>query len=292
MEVHSSAAAAVAVLTAVFALGLLPVTAAEASIASYWFAGFGVALAVFASLLLHELAHAAVARRYGVGTRRVVLWLLGGAAEQDTPAPTPLADAVIAVAGPLASAALGVTSWAVALVMAPLLSPTALAALLWLGTANLAWAVFVLLPGAPLDGGRILRALVWSRTRDRHHGDRTARRGGRALGVLLLSAGAAVVILFGQFVGVWFAVAGWALWAPRTITSAETGPDAVPRSRSRGDIPARRGSPTRGRDPAPARQQPPHEGEPGCHVHTASTRRSWSVSTTRRRPCAPSGGRH
>ncbi|EHY87920.1 hypothetical protein SacazDRAFT_00973, partial [Saccharomonospora azurea NA-128] len=68
VEVHSSAAAAVAVLTAVFALGLLPVTAAEASIASYWFAGFGVALAVFASLLLHELAHAAVARRYGVGT--------------------------------------------------------------------------------------------------------------------------------------------------------------------------------------------------------------------------------
>jgi Zn-dependent protease len=227
VEVHPSAAVPLVVLTSLFALGLLPVAAPGATAASYWFAGLGVALAFAASLLLHELAHAALARRYGVGTRRIVLWSFGGAAEQTAPLPHPRADAVVAAAGPLVNAAIGLVCWTVALVVAPFLPPTPLAALLWLGAANLVASVFALLPGAPLDGGRLLRALVWARTGDRDSADRTARRWGRALGTLLLSVGSAVVILFGQFVGVWFAVAGWGLWAPRTIGGPEPDPEAL-----------------------------------------------------------------
>ncbi len=227
LDVHVSAAVAVVVLTSVLALGLLPVTAPAQPAALYWLGGLAVAVGFFASVVLHELAHAVAALRYGVATRRVVLWLLGGTAEQKTFPPGPRADAVIAVAGPVASAGVGLVCWAVVLTFEPLLSATALASLLWLGLANLAFAVFALLPGAPLDGGRLVRAVVWSRTRDRDRADQVARRCGRVLGGVLMACGAATVVLFGQFVAIWVAVAGWVLLNTRTVEVNAAGTDTV-----------------------------------------------------------------
>ncbi len=227
LDVHSSAAAAVVVLTSVLALGLLPVTAPGQPAALYWLGGLAVAVGFFASVVLHELAHAMAALRYGVTTRRVVLWLLGGTAEQETSPPGPRADAVIAVAGPVASAGVGLACWALALAAEPLLSATALASLLWLGLANLAFALFALLPGAPLDGGRLVRAVVWSRTRDRGQADRVAQRCGRVLGAVLVTFGAATVVLFGQFFAIWAAVAGWGLLSTRTVGATAADADTV-----------------------------------------------------------------
>lgn len=223
VEVHASALGAVVVATSVLALGLLPVTAQGQPAVLHWSAGLAVALAFFATVVVHELAHAAAARRYGIMTHRIVLWLLGASGQSRPPPPHPRADAVIAVAGPAASVAMGSTCWAVALAVEPLLAPAAIAALLWLGLANLAFAVFTLLPGAPLDGGRLVRAAVWRWTGDRDHAESVARRSGRVLGSALVACGAATVILFGQFVGLWLAVAGWVLLGTKAAVPGETG---------------------------------------------------------------------
>ncbi|OQO93877.1 peptidase [Saccharomonospora piscinae] len=217
LRLHPSSAVTVVVLTSTLALGLLPVTAADRAPAWYWLGGLAVALAFLACVVVHEVAHVLAARRHGVGTERITLWLLGGVAERDSEAPGPRADAVIAVAGPAASVLTGAVFWAVALVAQPMLAPVPLASLLWLGTANLLLALVALLPGSPLDGGRLVRALVWARTGDRARGERVARRCGRVIGVLLLAGGAVEVILFGQFVGIWLSVLGWLVLGTRTL---------------------------------------------------------------------------
>ena len=134
---------------------------------------------------------------------------------------------VLAVRASPPEIAPGETTTLDALTVEPLLSPTALAVLLWLGLANLVFCVFTLLPGAPLDGGRLVRAAVWSRTRDRERAERVARRCGSALGATLMACGAAAVILFGQFVAIWLAVAGWLLLSARAVGSTSGGEDTV-----------------------------------------------------------------
>lgn len=211
LELHLSATVAVTVLTSVLALGLLPVTAPDEPTVRYWFGGLAVTLALLASVVVHELAHALVGRRYGVRTRRVTLWLFGGAAERAGTPPSPRAEALIAAAGPGTSAALGLACWLLALLVDPVLPSVPLVSLLWLGTANLVFAGIALLPGAPLDGGGLVRALVWARTNDRQHAGQVADRCGKTLGAALVAGGVVEVVLFGQFVGIWLAVLGWAL---------------------------------------------------------------------------------
>lgn len=227
LELRLSAVVGVAVLTTILALKLLPVTTPDEPSVRYWFGGLAVALAFLASVVVHELAHAFVARRHGVPTRRVVLWLFGGAAEQTAAPANPRAEAMIAVSGPATSVVLGLICWASALLVDPLLPSVPLVSLLWLGTANFVFAGVALLPGTPLDGGRLVRALVWARTNDRGHADRVARRCGKVLGTALIAVGTAEVFLFGQFVGIWLAILGWALSGVATAERLHPGTDTV-----------------------------------------------------------------
>jgi Zn-dependent protease len=164
-----------------------------------------------ASLLAHELAHALVARHHGVRVRRITLWLLGGVAELDGRAPHPRGDLLIAAAGPLVSLSTGVV-FAVAAVAVLALGggPLATAALAWLAVVNTVLAVFNLLPGAPLDGGRVLAAALWWLRGDRAAAHRTACRAGVVLGWLLVAAGL-TQILTANLGGLWLAVLGWFL---------------------------------------------------------------------------------
>ena len=141
------------------ATGALPASVPNASTTAYWAtAGVGV-VAFFLSILLHELAHALVARRYGVQTDGIELWLLGGMARLNRDAPSPKADGLIAVAGPLASILVGAAFIGAAIGLDAVgVWPLVPAMIAWLGIVNIIIAVFNLLPGAPLDGGRILRA--------------------------------------------------------------------------------------------------------------------------------------
>jgi Zn-dependent protease len=123
----------------------------------------GAAL-VFASLIAHELAHALVARRFGVGTHAITLFLFGGAAILESEPPTPRAEIAIAIAGPIASAILGGLAFGGDSLFARLGGPAAGAAsdlCAILASSNLAIALFNLLPAFPMDGGRLVRAVLW-----------------------------------------------------------------------------------------------------------------------------------
>jgi Zn-dependent protease len=191
------------------AVSVLPAGAPGQATTAYWTAAAVASIMFMVGLLAHELAHALTARHYGVRVRRITLWLLGGVAELDGQAPHARGDLLIAVAGPLTSlAAAGAV--AVAAVAASMVSAGALivTALIWLAVVNAVLAVFNLLPGAPLDGGRVLAAVLWWLRGDRVAARRTAARAGTILGILLIGAGIAEILLLANLGGLWLAVLG------------------------------------------------------------------------------------
>ncbi|BCB89541.1 site-2 protease family protein [Phytohabitans suffuscus] len=188
---------------------VLPANAPERPAGAYWVVALAVAATFLGSVLAHEMAHALIARRYGVRVRRITLWLLGGMAELDGQPPHARADLLIALAGPAASAGCAVLfGVAAAGVHTAGGSPLAEASLAWLALVNGVLAVFNLLPGAPLDGGRVLRAILWWARGDRAAAQRTAGRLGVGLGVLLLAAGAAEVVFAADVGGLWLMLLG------------------------------------------------------------------------------------
>ena len=179
--------------------------------AVHWVVGAVSALGVLVSVLGHELAHALTARRLGVDADRVVLGFIGGLAPFEIQGRRPRDEVAIALVGP------GV-SIAVALVLLPLgllliERSDALAAvgsgLLVVGTLDLALAVLSLLPGLPLDGGRIVRALAWARTRDPRLASRLAARLGRWTGMALAAIGVVVALGIDPPTGVMVFSLGW-----------------------------------------------------------------------------------
>ncbi|MCM0674273.1 M50 family metallopeptidase [Micromonospora phytophila] len=143
--------------------------------------GFGFVVSLLGSVLLHELGHALTARRYGIGVRGITLELLGGYTEMDRDAPTPRVDLLVSLAGPAVSAVLGVLAVAATLALPDRTVANQLA--FQLAVSNVIVALFNILPGLPLDGGRALRAAVWALTRDRHRGTEVAGWVGRAVAV-------------------------------------------------------------------------------------------------------------
>ncbi|MDR9391470.1 MAG: site-2 protease family protein [Trueperaceae bacterium] len=127
--------------------------------ATPWLLGLAGALGLVLSVLLHELAHALVARRFGVTIREIRLWILGGIAQFDEMPERPRDEAIVAIAGPVASLLLGVGLGGVVAVVGAS-AGVALVVLAYLATVNVVLAVFNLLPALPMDGGRVLRALL------------------------------------------------------------------------------------------------------------------------------------
>ena len=186
--------------------GVLPSGAKGHSTATYWLCG-GLGAALFiASVAVHELAHAIVARRCGIPVTRMTLRLLGGLTEMSGEPPTPRADAAVAAAGPAASVALVIAygGIAVSLGTSHVLGVT----FLWLASINLILVVLNLLPAAPLDGGRLLRAWLWHRGGDRAAATATAARAGHGVGLVLMGLGA-LYVLFGWLDGLWLLLVGW-----------------------------------------------------------------------------------
>jgi Zn-dependent protease len=145
----------------------------------------GFVLVLLVSVLLHELGHAVVARRHGIGVRAITLELLGGYTEMTGDSPTPRADALVSLVGPAISAGLGGLGLALQSLMPPHTIAEQLA--FQLAWSNLIVAVFNALPGLPLDGGRALRALVWALTGNRHTGTRVAAWVGRVIALATLA---------------------------------------------------------------------------------------------------------
>ena len=169
------------------------------------------ALAFFASLLLHELGHAVVARREGMEIEGITLWLFGGVARFKGMFPSAGAELRIALAGPAVSLVLGLLFLGAA---AALPLPDAVDGVVeWLGRINLILLAFNMLPALPLDGGRVLRALLWLRSGDFTGATTAAGALGRAFGNFLMIMGALTLLLAGAPGGLWFIAIGFFLSA-------------------------------------------------------------------------------
>lgn len=176
------------------------------------------ALLLFASVVVHEFAHALVARRFGVQTRGITLFIFGGVATLENEPPTARAEAAIAIAGPLMSGFVALASYGVTYLLdragpSPIADATSLI-FAYIAVANSVLAVFNLVPAFPMDGGRILRALIWMRTRDR----RAATIAAALVGVTLaLCIGVASLVMLGSthaWPYAWYAtLAGFVAWS-------------------------------------------------------------------------------
>ena len=208
---HWTVLVVVVLLGQVLALSVLPTLAPGQPPWAYWSAGAVGAVALIGALLAHELAHAVVARRTGVGVRRITLWLLGGVSELDGRPTEPATEVRVALAGPATSLALGVVLGALAgAADVAGASRLVVATLSWLATMNVVLGVFNLLPGTPLDGGRVLHGLLWRRTGDPAKATRITSNAGRFLGALLAGVGVLMAVA-GRFDGLWLVLVGWFL---------------------------------------------------------------------------------
>jgi Zn-dependent protease/predicted transcriptional regulator len=190
------------------ARGIFPTTNPDLSDGTHFAMAVVAALAFFCSLLLHELGHALQARRDGIAIEGITLWLFGGVARFKGAFPSAGAEFRVAVAGPLVSLVLGVLFVLLALAGLPEAVDGVLA---WLGFINLMLLAFNLLPALPLDGGRVLRSLLWRRKGDLGQATRIAADVGRGFGYFFIAIGVAMFILQGSFSGAWLAFLGWFL---------------------------------------------------------------------------------
>jgi Zn-dependent protease/predicted transcriptional regulator len=199
-----------ALLVAGLAAGRFPLVAPERSGGAHLLAALVAALLFFASLLAHELSHAIVARRNGIEVEGITLWMFGGVAKLQGEAASPGAELRIAGVGPLVSLALGALFgalwWGTAALLGTGLTREVLQ---WLAIINVALAIFNLAPAAPLDGGRVLRALLWWRRGDRTSAAVTAARAGRLFGFLLVALGVVQLLLVPGFGGLWLVLIGF-----------------------------------------------------------------------------------
>jgi Zn-dependent protease/CBS domain-containing protein len=213
------------------ALGLFPEWHPDWGPALVWATAVGAAAGLFASVLVHELSHALVGRARGIVVRRITLFVFGGIAQMEQEPPNWRAELWMAIVGPITSAVLGALSLLAAGVSlgpgaAELEDPAQLFAalgvggtlLLWLGQVNLILAAFNLVPAFPLDGGRVLRALMWAASGNLRRATRWASGAGQAFAWFLIATGVAMMLgdrvpFFGGGLvgGLWIAFIGWFL---------------------------------------------------------------------------------
>lgn len=180
------------------------------TLAEHYVMAFLTSLLFFVSILLHELAHSFVALAKGIPVRAITLFVFGGVAQIGREPDRPAVEFQIAVAGPIASFVLAVAFGGLAAATEDRFEH--LAALAdWLASINLALAVFNLIPGFPLDGGRIFRAAVWQVTGSLTRATRIAARSGQLFAYVFMFGGIAVGFTANWFSGLWLAFIGWFL---------------------------------------------------------------------------------
>jgi Zn-dependent protease len=172
-----------------------------------WVMGFAMALLLFGSVLLHELGHSVAAKLQGIGVNSITLFLFGGIASIDRESKTPWNALKVAIAGPLVSFGLFLLLSGLVQV-SPLPAPMRLV-LVNVAYINLVLTLFNLIPGLPLDGGQVLKAVVWKVTNSRIQGIRWAARSGQILGWLAIALGLGRIVINQDYSGLWIAAIGW-----------------------------------------------------------------------------------
>lgn len=233
IDIHLDWSLLIVFFLIVFSLGgtLFPSWHPEWSPAQSWLTALAAALLFFASVLLHELSHALMGRRYGVEVKRISLFVFGGVARLTNEPHHWRAELWMAIVGPITSLVIGVICAMLATAISGVAeinpdNPRQMLAslgpistlLLWLGQINIVLALFNLVPGFPLDGGRVLRAALWGMTGNLRQATRWASAAGQFFAWLLIFSGVAMMLglrvpIFGTgFVGgLWISFIGWFL---------------------------------------------------------------------------------
>jgi Zn-dependent protease len=206
------------------ATGVIPAAAPGTSVLVAWLVGAGGALLLIASLTAHELAHSLVARHRGVDVQDITLWVFGGVSHIRGDWGSARTETLVAVVGPAVTLVLTGLFFAIAAGLAAFGAPVlAVVVLEWLAAVNFMLLVFNLVPAFPLDGGRILRGILWARRGDRASATASAARGGRVFAVLLMGVGVVDFVLTNDLGGIWLVFIGWFLdGATRTEQQGET----------------------------------------------------------------------
>jgi Zn-dependent protease/CBS domain-containing protein len=180
-----------------------------------WISAVVTGLLFFSALVVHELSHALTARARGLPVGAITLFALGGVSRIEREPERPATEFLIGIVGPLTSAVVGLVCLVLALGLGwePGADPSrpVLAVLVWLGYINFGLAVFNMVPGYPLDGGRVVRALAWWSTGDATRATRFAARGGQAVAYLLIVLGLLRFFAGAGLGGLWIAFIGWFL---------------------------------------------------------------------------------
>lgn len=180
--------------------------------ATYWFVGVLTALLFFASVLAHEFSHSLVARARGIPVQSIMLFVFGGVSALGGEPRRARDEFWIAIVGPLTSFVISAIAFAAWLAAATADATVIKAITAYLALINLSVGIFNLLPGFPLDGGRVLRAGVWGARRNLLEATRVAAGAGQVLAALLIGFGVFLVLATGLLSGVWLMLIGWFLW--------------------------------------------------------------------------------
>ncbi len=182
------------------ATSLFPSMYPDLSNTAYWWMGVAGALGLFASILLHELGHSVVAQRFGVEMKGITLFIFGGVAEMSSEPPSAKAEFWVAIAGPVVSVVLAIAFYGASLASGSWL-PVPVAAVIWyLGLINAVVVGFNLIPAFPLDGGRVLRSILWAVKGSLRQATQITAAIGSGFGVFLILLGI-LSIVGGNFVG-------------------------------------------------------------------------------------------
>jgi Zn-dependent protease/CBS domain-containing protein len=205
IEINASWVLIYALITWTLAVGYFPRQLPGLEPLAYWANGLLAALLLFASVLIHELAHSLIAIRNGLTVSGITLHLLGGVSQLDDEPPDPRTEFLMAAAGPLASLVIALALWLARLGVD---APWGDAILTYLIYVNAAVGVFNLIPGFPLDGGRVMRAIVWGRTGDFPRATAVASRVGRGVAIGLVVLGTWQAFAGSFLSGLWLVLIG------------------------------------------------------------------------------------
>lgn len=186
-----------------------PSVAPQLPQSSYWIKGVLAALLLFLSVAIHELSHSLVAMRYRLEIESITLFIFGGVAQMKGEPPSPQAEFRIAIAGPLASFALAGVFYILELNTSDLGVRSLFA---YVSNINLILGIFNLIPGFPMDGGRVFRAMLWSRKRDYFYATQKASKLGQKIAIFFIVFGL-FLLLFGAPTGLWLILIGWFLYS-------------------------------------------------------------------------------
>jgi Zn-dependent protease len=189
--------------------GLFPVYFKGHSTATYWWMGAAGAVGLFLSIVFHEFWHSVIARHFGLPMKGITLFIFGGVSEMEDEPPNAKTELLMAIAGPISSAVLGglffVAYWGGHTARWP---ESVWGVLLYLGWLNLVLAVFNMIPAFPLDGGRVLRSILWAARGDLRWSTRIAAAFGSGMGMLLILLGLFAFITGNIITGIWYFLIG------------------------------------------------------------------------------------